>query len=372
MSSALSIGSPGQSSVVLDASIPENKKFLTRFLSEKAKKSRINELVDTNSTLILKSKRIFKDKYGYASGSSSFTKIGEKISTLALEYPKSSVETLIRKAKKESLNNQNNLYSIYQLAYKQLSIYEKRRINVTIDSIRTLNKETINKELVSLLSSFESVHYVNTKKWGTLGSTANHHVGALSRYLNRFIRVKTKEYIVVDNIDFGQFYLYCSINNPSVFLAIPLNPPQDGHIFHPNVQRSGNICLGEGAAAINASFRNFYLTEGFLMLESILRTRSRLQPFQRISDWRKTVTKCYDCGIKQKLSEKRKCNACSHDYCAVHYSKCSKCLKPRCFSCLVELSFLSRRNKLNAIVCKTCASKIPKRRIISKTTFTGE
>jgi hypothetical protein len=136
------------------------------------------------------------------------------------------------------------------------------------------------------------------------------------------------EPIILDGLDLGSFRIvlrWQEIGLPLPYEVIaqsPVTPSQDDDVTHPHV-REGQLCEGEGAAAIRSALAQGRLLDFFVLVRQVLETYNPASAYVSIDRWQGIG--CRGCGDRMTSDDFSSCERCGDPLCSDCISACPDC-----------------------------------------------
>ncbi len=144
------------------------------------------------------------------------------------------------------------------------------------------------------------------------------------------------ESLVLEGVALGSFEIRLEVKNrPNGFtyevLALePYPSASNSSVTHPHVQ-DGQLCEGEGRAAIRSALDSGRLCDFFVIVSQILRTYNPSSAYVELDNW--SGEPCEDCGGITDDEDRWNCEGCERLLCSECYVSCSDCGDAHCSDC---------------------------------------
>lgn len=130
------------------------------------------------------------------------------------------------------------------------------------------------------------------------------------------------------------------------------NCPSDREdVTHPHVQ-DGQLCEGEGAAAIKAALSEGRLYDFFVLVRQILGTYNPGSAHVSLDDWNGRLS-CHGCGSGMSEDDYSSCERCDERFCSDCSWCCQACSRSICSDCSSFCAECDER------CCDTCLAPLP-------------
>ena len=147
------------------------------------------------------------------------------------------------------------------------------------------------------------------------------------------------EPVVLEGIDLGRFEIALDTGTGPgrewgsyEVIALDANPAaSDSDVIHPHVQ-AGQLCEGEGRAAIRRALKEGRLLDFFVLVRQILQTYNPGSAYVSLERW--NGVRCPDCGELVGEDDCVPCGHCEADVCGECVFTCAGCDQPFCSSCI--------------------------------------
>jgi len=132
-----------------------------------------------------------------------------------------------------------------------------------------------------------------------------------------------------------------------VIASDPHSACSNEEVTHPHVT-GGQLCEGDGKAAIRRALKEGRLADFFLIVANLLRTYNSSSPYVSLEDWE--GVRCADCDTIVGGDDRCRCDKCEATICADCSRSCERCSDYFCYQCLDECA------KCGLSVCLYCLS----------------
>ncbi|MBN2128598.1 MAG: hypothetical protein JW741_03845 [Sedimentisphaerales bacterium] len=156
------------------------------------------------------------------------------------------------------------------------------------------------------------------------------------------------EPVILDSIDLGRFEIALDAGcgphrewGTYEVIALDANSAaSDSDVTHPHVQ-AGQLCEGEGRAAIRSALKEGRVLDFFVLVRQILQTYNPASAYVRLERW--NGVRCPDCGELVGEEDCVPCGRCEGEICGECVLTCAGCDQPFCSECIESCSGCEER-----------------------------
>ena len=160
---------------------------------------------------------------------------------------------------------------------------------------------------------------------------------------DRHVLSVVTEPVVFEGVDLGRFEIALDAGSGPhrewgtyEVIALDANPAaSDSEVTHPHVQ-AGQLCEGEGRAAIRSALKEGRVLDFFLLVRQILQTYNPTSAYVRLERW--NGVRCPDCGALVGEEDCVPCGRCEGEVCGECVLTCAGCDQPFCSKCMASCS----------------------------------
>ena len=191
--------------------------------------------------------------------------------------------------------------------------------NIRVAALSFPTKKSIEDDLIELATEFASndPRYCPDSASGPIISITTDSIEFEGIRLGEF--TVHLELDMIDNPGGGAYHVEALDPNPAV---------GDGSVTHPHV-RDGDMCEGDGGAAISAALKQGRICDFFKMVFAVLYNYNQDGPYVSMDNW--DGESCDNCGGYQ--NELYCCPECEHYLCDDCMTYCSECKTGICVEC---------------------------------------